>query len=80
MAQQPTQENYNDYKRAEKKALEILSEMKATTPNSVDIELSLLVSIFELHKREMKPEHISKIINGHLQTLIPYYQEKQMEN
>lgn len=80
MAQQPTQENYNDYKRAEKKALELLAEMKATTPNKVDIELSLLVSIFELHKDQMNPAHISKIVQGHLETLIPYYTDKRSNN
>ncbi|MCH6258560.1 hypothetical protein MLD52_18515 [Puniceicoccaceae bacterium K14] len=80
MAQQPTQENYDDYKRAEKKALEILKEMKATSPKAVDIELSLLVAIFELHKTSTAPAQISKIIQGHLQTLVPYYSEKGMQN
>ena len=69
----PNQENFKYYKKAESKALEILSEMKATTPKKMDIELALLVAIFELHKSEMPAEAISKIVQGHLETVEPYY-------
>jgi len=48
----PSQENFKYYKKAEIKALEILMEMKAATPKKMDIELALLVAIFELHKGE----------------------------
>ena len=37
----PTDQNFHDYKRAEKKALELLAAMKAATPKKVDIELAL---------------------------------------
>ena len=67
------QENFKYYKKAETKALEILAEMKATTPKKMDIELALLVAIFELHKSEMPAEAISKIVLGHLETVEPYY-------
>ena len=62
------------YKKAETKALEILAQMKATTPKKMDIELSLLVAIFELHKGELPAEAISKIVQGHLETVEPYYE------
>ena len=71
-----TEENFNDYKRAEKKALELLAAMKATTPKKVDIELALLVSIFELHKGTMPAETIAAIVQGHLKALIPHYAAK----
>jgi len=69
----PNEENFKYYKKAESKALEILAEMKATTPKKMDIELSLLVAIFELHKGELPAEAISKIIHGHLETVEPFY-------
>ena len=37
----PTDENFNDYKQAERKALEILREMKAVSAKKTDIELAL---------------------------------------
>jgi hypothetical protein len=69
----PNQENFKYYKKAESKALEILAKMKATTPKKMDIELALLVAIFELHKGEMPAETVSKIVLGHLETVEPYY-------
>ncbi|MGJ8653109.1 MAG: hypothetical protein ACSHX8_07535 [Opitutaceae bacterium] len=69
----PMEENFNYYKKAEKKALDILAEMRATTPKKMDIELALLVAIFELHKDEMPAETIEKIIEGHLGQIVPYY-------
>ena len=47
--------------------------MKAATPKKMDIELALIVAIFELHKGEMPAEAISKIVLGHLETVEPYY-------
>ena len=47
--------------------------MKKTTPKKMDIELALLVAIFELHKGEMPAEAVSKIVLGHLETVEPYY-------
>ena len=69
----PNEENFNYYKKAETKALEILAEMKATTPKKMDIELALLVAIFELHKGELPAEAVTKIVQGHLETVGPYY-------
>jgi hypothetical protein len=69
----PMEENFKYYKKAENKALEILAEMKATTPKKMDIELSLLVAIFELHKGELPAEAIGKIVEGHLEQVVPYY-------
>ena len=73
----PKDANFNDYKRAEKKALEILSEMKATTPKKVDIELALLVAIFELHKGTLPAETIGAVVQGHLKQILPFYGAKQ---
>ncbi|HWL15437.1 MAG TPA: hypothetical protein VNR00_07525 [Opitutus sp.] len=72
----PTEENFQDYKRAEKKALEILAAMKAVTPKKVDIELALLVAIFELHKGSLPPETVGSIVQGHLKQLLPFYAGK----
>ena len=72
----PDQENFNDYKRAEKKALEVLAAMKATSPKKVDIELALLVAIFELHKGTLPAETIGAIVQGHLKQVIPFYAAK----
>ena len=72
----PTEENFNDYKRAERKALEILGEMRATSPRKVDIELSLLVSIFELHKGVVAPAAIAAIVQNHMKELVPFYAAK----
>ena len=47
--------------------------MKAATPKKMDIELALLVAIFELHKDEMSAEAINKIVLGHLETVEHYY-------
>ncbi len=67
------EQQFNDYKKAEKKALEILREMKAVSPKKVDIELALLVAVFELHKGTLPSGTISAIIQGHIETLLPYY-------
>jgi hypothetical protein len=69
----PNEENFKYYKKAENKALEILAEMKATTPKKMDIELALLIAIFELHKGTMPAEAIGKIVQGHLDQVVPHY-------
>lgn len=72
----PAEENFSDYKRTEKKALEILAAMKATSPKKADIELALLVAVFELHKGLLPAEQIAAVVQGHLKALIPYYAGK----
>lgn len=72
----PTDQNFQDYKRAEKKALELMAAMKATTPKKVDIELALIVAVFELHKGTLPAETVGAIIQGHLKQLLPYYASK----
>lgn len=72
----PTPDNFADYKRAERKALELLGEMKAATPKKVDIELALLVAVFELHKGTVPPETVASIIQGHLKQIVPHYAAK----
>jgi hypothetical protein len=69
----PTEPNFTDYKRAEGKALELLAAMKAVSPRKVDIELALLVAIFELHKGTVPAETVAAIIQGHLAQLVPFY-------
>ena len=71
----PEEQNFQDYKKAESKAIEILAQMKAASPKKVDIELALLTSIFELHKGLMPPGTIAKIIQTHLDTLVPFYEQ-----
>ncbi len=54
----PNQENFKYYKLAESKALEILAEMKATTPKKMDIELALKqLSLITFRKRRSKLCH-----------------------
>ena len=72
----PTDENFKDYKRAEAKALGILKEMKALSARPTDIELALLVAVFELHKGTLPAETVAKIVQGHLKTLLPFYGSK----
>jgi hypothetical protein len=68
---------FQAYKRAETKALEILTAMKGVTPKKVDIELALLVAIFELHKGSLPAANIAKIVQGHLEVLVPHYDRPQ---
>lgn len=72
----PTDENFKDYKKAERKALEIVAAMKATSARKVDIELALIVAVFELHKGSVPAETIGAIVQGHLKQLLPYYAGK----
>ena len=76
----PTEANFNDYKRAEAKALELLAEMKKVSPKKTDIELALLVAVFELHKRELPPSQIAQIVQGHLNELVAFYGRKPEGN
>ncbi len=70
----PQEQNFQDYKKAETKALELLAQMRAVAPRTVDIELALLVAVFELHKGTTPPETTARIIQGHLETLVPHYE------
>jgi response regulator RpfG family c-di-GMP phosphodiesterase len=72
----PSDVNFQDYKKAEKKALELLAAMKTASPRKTDIELALLVAIFELHKGQIPPETVGAIVQGHLKTLLPFYATK----
>lgn len=67
------EQNFQDYKRAEKKALELLAEMKTVTPKKADIEVALLVAFFELHKGSLKAAQVAAIVQGHLKELAPFY-------
>ena len=64
---------FERYKSVENRSLEILKEMRTTGASSVDIELALLVAIFELHKKATPSHTIGNIIREHLKTLEPYY-------
>jgi len=72
----PNEENFKTYKQSEKQALEIVAAMKAANARKADIELALLVAIFELHKDELPPSTIGAIVQGHLKQLIPFYAGK----
>jgi hypothetical protein len=72
----PSDQNFQDYKKAEKKAIELLAAMKAVSPRKNDIELALLVAVFELHKGSLPAETIGAIVQGHLKTLLPFYAAK----
>ena len=66
----PTDENFTDYKKAERKALELLREMKAVSAKKTDIELALLVAIFELHKATLPAATIAAIVHGQHQAAV----------
>jgi hypothetical protein len=72
----PAEDNFSDYKKTEKKALEILAAMRTASPKKVDIELALLVAIFELHKGALPADTVGAIIQGHLKTLLAFYAAK----
>jgi hypothetical protein len=69
-------QSFLHYKQAEKKALEIVAAMKLASANKVDIELALLVAIFELHKETVPAATIASVIQGHLKQLVPHYASK----
>lgn len=75
----PTEQNFQDYKKAERKALEIVAAMRTASARANDIELALLVAIFELHKGSLTPEHVGGIVQDHLKQIIPFYQSKPVE-
>lgn len=70
------EQNFQDYKRAEKKALELVAAMKTVSPKKTDIEVALIVAIFELHKGTLPADTIAAIVQGHLKQLIPFYASK----
>lgn len=72
----PQEQNFEDYKKAEAKAMELLAEMKSVSPKKVDIELALITAIFELHKGLLPPATVGRIIQGHLETLVPFYEQQ----
>jgi response regulator RpfG family c-di-GMP phosphodiesterase len=76
MSEQAPDKHFLNYKLAEKKALEIVATMKAANPNKVDIELALLVAVFELHKDTVPSATIAAVIQGHLKQLVPHYATK----
>ncbi len=76
----PTEENFQDYKKAEKKALEIVEQMKTANAKKTDIELALLVAIFELHKGSLPPQTVGAIVQGHLKQIIPFYGSQAQPN
>lgn len=71
----PQEQNFQDYKKAETTALEIVQQMRASSPKKVDIELALLTAVFELHKGVLPPQTVGRIVQTHLETLVPFYEE-----
>jgi hypothetical protein len=47
--------------------------MKGTSARTVDIELALLVAVFELHKATLPGSAVAKIVQGHLEVLSAHY-------
>lgn len=76
MSESAPDQNFQNYKQAEKKALEIVATMKSASANKVDIELALLVAVFELHKETVPAATIAAVIQGHLKQLVPHYASK----
>lgn len=71
------EEQFQNYKKAERKALDLLAEMTAVTTNPVDIELALIVAVFELHKQSISAETTAGIIQEHLKALVTHYGQQQ---
>ncbi len=76
MSETASDQNFLNYKKTEKKALEILAAMKAASTDKVDIEVALLVAIFELHKGTVPAATIASIVQGHLKQIVPHYAPK----
>lgn len=76
MSENTPDRNFQSYKQAERKAIEIMQQMKAASTNKVDIELALLVAVFELHKDTVPPATIASIVQGHLKQIVPHYVTK----
>ena len=76
----PQEQNFQDYKKAETKAMEILAEMESVSPKKVDIELALLTALFELHKGQLPPATIAQIVQTHMETLVPFYEALSNSN
>jgi hypothetical protein len=76
MSETTPDKHFLNYKQAEKKALEIVAAMKGAGTNKVDIELALLVAVFELHKDTVPAATIAAVIQGHLKQLVPHYAPK----
>ncbi|GAB1487670.1 hypothetical protein MASR2M8_01110 [Opitutaceae bacterium] len=68
---------FQNYKQAERKALDILAQMKSAGTNKVDIELAFLVAVFELHKGTAPAATVAAIVQGHLKQIVPYYASKE---
>ena len=50
--------------------------MKTVSAKKTDIELALLVAIFELHKTSLPAQTTAAIIQGHIKQLLPHYAAK----
>lgn len=72
---QAQEQAFASYKKVEQHALAIVAEMRSLSVKPVDIELALLTALFELHKGKLPPTTVAKIVAGHIETLVPYYQE-----
>lgn len=68
---------FQSYKQAERKALDILTQMKSAGTNKVDMELAFLVAVFELHKGTAPAATVAAIVQGHLKQIVPYYAAKE---
>lgn len=66
-------EKFESYKRVEQKALEIVTQLRQLTSDDEDIELALLVAIFEMHKKEKPPVMIAQSIANELGILVSHY-------
>jgi len=76
MSENLPDKNFLNYKLAEKKALELVAAMKTASTNKVDIELALLVAVFELHKETVPAATIASVVQGHLKQLVAHYGPK----
>ena len=68
---------FQSYKQAERKALDILAQMKSAGSNKVDMELAFLVAVFELHRGTAPSATVAAIVQGHLKQIVPYYASKE---
>jgi hypothetical protein len=50
--------------------------MQAVSAKKTDIELALIVAVFELHRGTLPPATIGAIVQGHLRQIIPHYEAK----
>lgn len=83
MAATPNEEAFEQYKKVEKEALRMASELMEQSAKVVDIEVAMIAAIFLVHRKRspnLPPEQVARIIQGHAEQLIPFFKNDTEKN